>query len=302
MNAILKFLASTTPSLAKKYKRWQKKRTIRMKKKQLECKRPVDGDQLVAQLADAGMMAGANYFVQSSLSTIGPITGGARTVIQSLFKVIGSEGTLLMPSNTVKTSMLEFVSSTSCVDLRTAPSYLGVISEMFRTYPGVLRSTHPTHPVCGLGPNASRLFSDSTQATTPCGHHTPYIHLSEMADAYIVHLGSDFHQTTLAHTLEDIVENFPVKIYLDRNYTVDCIDTGGTKHSFTLKVHNPAVAKLRLDRTGKDYHTVPFFMLLKENSQITEFPFGNGTGLLFRAKDFLNCLERLLRLDITIYQ
>lgn len=131
-----------------------RKKTLEKLKKEPHFKK----DDLVDDLRRLGLQEGDTVLVHSSLSKIGYVEGGADTVIDALLEVIGNQGTLLMPTLTVGGRMVSQLREGRLFDYRNTPTGLGIINEAFRKRAGVLRSIHPTHSVCGIGPNAEFLL------------------------------------------------------------------------------------------------------------------------------------------------
>lgn len=152
---------------------------------------------LVRDLRKIGVREGGVLLVHSSLSKLGYVRGGAPAVIQALRDVLGPKGTLLMPAHT-----WEWMNKGCRVfDARTLPGCIGVLPEVFRRQPGVLRSLHPTHSVAAAGPAARRLIEGHEAADTPCGNGTPYARLLD-EDGQILLLGVTLDSNTAFHTLE----------------------------------------------------------------------------------------------------
>ena len=55
-------------------------------------------ETLARDLRDLGVEPGDILFVHSSLKSLGPVNGGAGTVIDALEDAVGPEGLVLMPS------------------------------------------------------------------------------------------------------------------------------------------------------------------------------------------------------------
>ena len=115
----------------------------------------INGARLEHDLRALGLGSGDIVNVHSSMKSIGSqVDGGPKAVIQALLNVIDAEsggaGTLLMPS---------FTQAIAPNDLRTMPSRLGLITETFRQWPGVLRSNDPTHSVAGIGKDADEILA-----------------------------------------------------------------------------------------------------------------------------------------------
>ena len=54
-------------------------------------------NKIAKDLYALGIRPGDTVLVHSSLKSLGPVPGGAETVIQGLLKALGDEGTLLFP-------------------------------------------------------------------------------------------------------------------------------------------------------------------------------------------------------------
>ena len=151
-------------------------------------------DDLAQDLHQLGIPEGCVLFVHSSLSALGEVEGGAETVIAALLETIGVSGTLAMPAM-----------SGGVFEIEQSPATTGAVSEAFRRWPRVIRSFHPTHSVCALGPRTERLCADHLASETPCGPATPFGRLVE-AEALVLLLGVDLDRVTLLHAAEDAVD------------------------------------------------------------------------------------------------
>lgn len=157
--------------------------------------------QLASQLLTAGVRPGGALLVHSALRALGPVPGGAETVIRSLLAALGDEGTLLLPS----LSYQHVTARQPRFDVRLSPSNVGALAEHFRTRPGTQRSLHPTHSICAVGPLASVLLRDHLLDSTPCGQHSP-LHLLPQHNGQILMLGCGLGPNTSMHGVEELVE------------------------------------------------------------------------------------------------
>lgn len=110
---------------------------------------------IIAALNDVGIRRGDVVIVHSSLKSMGYVEGGADTVIDALLKVLGENGTLVMPTLIQK----DFSNAYQTWNLD-KPSDVGLITETFRKRDGVIRSDQATHSVAAFGPLKQYLTRD----------------------------------------------------------------------------------------------------------------------------------------------
>jgi aminoglycoside 3-N-acetyltransferase len=112
-------------------------------------------------LRQLGITAGKVVMVHSSMDAISRRVPGLTPVglIQMLQRLLTADGTVLMPTFPFVGRQLHYVQRTSSFDVQRTPSQSGLITEVFRRMPGVLRSLHPTHPVAGWGKAAKPLLA-----------------------------------------------------------------------------------------------------------------------------------------------
>ena len=90
-------------------------------------------------------------------------------------------------------------------NLRT-PSQMGLISEMFRRTESVLRSLHPSHSVCALGPLADQVVRTHHTCGTTFGEGSPFGVMAKY-NTKIIGLGVKYFRClTQVHTAEDILK------------------------------------------------------------------------------------------------
>jgi aminoglycoside 3-N-acetyltransferase len=198
--------------------------------------------QLREDLLALGLRPGGTLLVHSSLRALGPLPGGPQALIQALLQALGPEGTLLMPALTYA----RVTPQNPVFDLLETPSNVGLIPETFRRLPGVQRSLHPTHSVCGLGPLAAALLEPHAQDSTPCGPHSPFRALPERGGQVLM-LGCGLEPNTSMHAIEELV----VPEYLfDPPLTYTLRLPGGETRRKRYTPHNFRGWQQRYDRLG----------------------------------------------------
>ena len=168
--------------------------------------KPVTIESLVKELQDGGVKAGSTVIVHSSLSSLGWVCGGPVTLIKALMKVITDGGTLVMPGHSGDYSdpvnwENPPVPDDWCETIRDEmPPYqpeitptrgVGVVPEVFRKFPGVLRSDHPCLSFIAWGKNAQKIVSDH-QLEYAMGEASPLADIYRMGgDILLIGVGHD---------------------------------------------------------------------------------------------------------------
>ena len=87
--------------------------------------------QIASDLQALGIQKGGVVLVHSSLRSLGPLAGGAESVVQAFLEVLGADGTLLMPA----LSYEHVTTENPLFDVKQTPSNVGALAEYFRTPP-----------------------------------------------------------------------------------------------------------------------------------------------------------------------
>lgn len=176
---------------------------------------PVTQQSLVQDLRQLGVSAGQVVVVHSSLSQLGWVCGGAVAVIEALLTVLGPSGTLVMPAHTphntdpanwnnppVPQAWWGVIrENTPPFDPHKTPSWgMGTIAETFRSYPGVLRSSHPVTSFCALGADAARITATHS-LEHDFGHESPLGQVYALS-GYVLLLGVSHSRNSSLHVAE----------------------------------------------------------------------------------------------------
>ena len=163
----------------------------------MERKIVVKQDVLDALVA-LGVKSGQTIMVHTSLSSLGFVCGGAQIIIEALLETVGNEGTIVMPTQYWPAYHKDI----------TPTNTMGAVAEMFRKWPGTLRSDHPARSVAANGKHAQYLTADHDLSNI-FGEGSPIGKLYEL-DAFVLLIGVGYDKNTSLH-LADVRANYPGK-------------------------------------------------------------------------------------------
>ena len=289
------FIRSISPEfLLKLYREKKKASHFKSLENQRDKGEAVSESQLIEDLKNVGIKSDDVLLVHSSLSKIGFVENGPKTVVDALFKVIGDNGHLLMPNSPNSGMQLEYIRELELFDVLKTPSKLGSISEYFRKLPNVVRSAHPTEPVSYAGNNSDYFVGEHFGELTPYTKKSPFYRVSEQ-EGKILYLGVTLDNAgTNLHTLEDSVDNFKYPVYFDEIFEVNVKLASGEIKKMNTRVHNPSQSnKRRCDEL------IPLFI---ERGVMKEVTIGNAKSLLVEAKPFLELMiDAYEKSGVTMY-
>lgn len=222
----------------------------------------IDRRKLVEAFARLGLRKGMTVCVHSALSRLGHIDGGPAAVIQALMETVTEDGCIVMPSYATLDSVAVYLDQGRVFDVRKTPSAAGALTELFRTWPGVKRSLHPTNAMAAWGKHADMLLAGHELSLTPYGDETPFGRLARMEDSYILMLETCV--LSLLHHLQERVD-FPNYV-LDGIRDVTVIDANGAKRVVRTKAMRQRIpyyiAIPPQDGPGNDWALLHDFALL----------------------------------------
>jgi aminoglycoside 3-N-acetyltransferase len=184
---------------------------------------PLTAQSLAEKLREQGMATGQTVIVHMAMSKLGWVVGGAQAVIMGLLEAVGAEGTLMMPTHTnentdpgqwqhppVPESWWQTIRDhTPAFDPATSPTrMMGAVAELFRTFPGTLRSNHPVTSFAAHGKYA-QFLTDDHFLEHDTGERSPIGRLYEL-DGYVLLLGVEHWNNTSLH-LAEWRANYPGK-------------------------------------------------------------------------------------------
>ena len=115
-------------------------------------------EEIAEELKRLGLERNDVVMVHCSLKSMGYVCGGAQAVIEALIDVVGPDGTIMMPTQSWKnldpeegvhwdvdkSDWQKIRDNWPAYDKRITPTNtMGAVAEMFRSWPGSIRSDHP---------------------------------------------------------------------------------------------------------------------------------------------------------------
>ena len=188
----------TRSALRRSLRRRRNERAKRMKQEAIERYGRCNAIELSEMLRGHGIAQGDVLFVQCSFNDLYTFQGSPLALLEALRQVVGPAGTLLMPA---------YTSAATSMDQPFQPqrdaTYTGILCETFRRYQGVLRSLHPRHSICGLGPQAAMLLEGHDTCVRADGPDSPFDRLRRLPNAKILTLGLPAAHISFLHWVED---------------------------------------------------------------------------------------------------
>ena len=234
-------------------------------------------------LLQLGVVPGDVLMVHSAFDRFVGFHGGPVGAIRALQEVVGPGGALMMPTIPFQGTAIEYALGDPVFDARHTVSKMGLISEVFRRSPGVVRSLHPTHSVAVWGRRADAIIAGHELAETPCGRLTPYGRLLDY-DGKILLVGVPPSTMTFGYFVaEELEPRLAVPVLTRERYPMRWKDGDGTVR----------VSQLRLISPRLDHDLQPLVSELKRRHQWRERSVGRLRLMLVRARDVYDAAAAL---------
>jgi aminoglycoside 3-N-acetyltransferase len=206
---------------------------------------PFDKLDFKRALERVGVKSGDVLMVHSSYDKFEGFRGTPVDVIQALQEAVTTSGTIMMPTMPFTGSAHEWVESGQILDVRRTPSRMGLVTELFRRSPGVIRTVHPTHPVAIWGSRAAEMSRDSHTTTTLCGRPGPFARLADVGGKSLL-LGTGIEAMTCFHAVEELLEpEMPFSPFTEESYDLQTRDSQGNLVSSRMRLLNRHYSKRR---------------------------------------------------------
>ncbi|HXF96801.1 MAG TPA: AAC(3) family N-acetyltransferase [Gemmatimonadales bacterium] len=262
-------------------KRWWK-RLVRGYHRTFRAFTPADLGDALRRL---GVAPGDVLMVHSAFDSFLGFQGGPADVVRVLQEAVGAGGTLLMPTIPFRGTAVEYALSDPLFDVRRTASGMGLITEVFRRWPGAVRSRHPTHSVAAWGRDAEALIAGHELAGTPCGRLTPYGRLLEYGGKILLMGVPPSTMTFCYFVAEELEPQLPVPVLTEESYPLRWTNGDGTVH----------VATLRLFSRSLDHDLTPLVRELRRRGHWRGRRVGRLSLALLRAREVYDAARALAR-------
>ncbi len=191
---------------------------------------------------DLEVETGALLFVHSSLKFWNLTPAQAVELIEQLLHRVGPRGGILMPSFHWQGDARP--PRGTVYDVQKSPSKMGLISEMFRRWPGVARSDGCYVPVCAWGDRALPLVEGQAAVRHPFGRGSTF-RLAYDEGATILGLGVSLNTSSLAHLPDmELADRYPVSMFSEEPFVGEIRDREGTSRMVETIVFRDGVRQL----------------------------------------------------------
>lgn len=240
----------------------------------------------LSTLRQLGVKPGDVMMVHSSFDRFGGFTGKPADVVLALQEAVGPAGTILMPTIPFTGLAIEYVAQGEIFDVMRTPSRMGLLTELFRRCPDVVRSVHPTHSVAAWGAKAEEMVVDHHLAGTPCGVGSPFARLLDH-DGKILLVGTGMAAMTFRHAVEEILEpTIPFPPFTEERFSLYSRDKDGNMLVSTTRLMDPEFARWR--------NPAKLVAALKERGAWRKDRVGRLDLVLLRTKDVLEAFRELV--------
>lgn len=248
---------------------------------------------LLSALRRAGVRQGDVVMVHSSFDRFESFSGKPGDVISALQQAVGPAGTILMPTFPFDGLAVDYVARGEMLDVARTPSRMGLLTELFRRLPEVIRSAHPTHPVAAWGARANEMVARHHLARTPCGRGSPFARLLD-CDGKILLLGVGIEAMSFFHAVEEFIEPMmPFTPFTKEFFSLRCRDRDGTILVTHTRLWDPHYARQRNIRKVTS--------ALRASRAWKEVRLGNLNLSLLHARQVFEALRRLADQGVYCY-
>lgn len=164
---------------------------------------------LAALLDRLGVGSGNLVYVHTSFGRLGHLGLTPNELIEGLCRHVGHSGTVVLPSFAWHVDpkarpwkgYADYFAIRPPFDVRHTPANIGLIPELFRNWPGVLRSAHYWWSIAARGPLAETITRDQVGVEYPYGPDSAFGRMRTLG-VKVLGLGVSLNTTSLAPVVD----------------------------------------------------------------------------------------------------
>ena len=242
-------------------------------------------EMLKRDLEQAGLKQTDAVMIHSSMKSIGPVDGGADTVVDAFMEYF-KDGLFMTPTHT----WAQMGEDYRTFDPKTEPSCVGIITNIFRQREGVFRSLHPTHSIAAYGKGAEDFLKGEENATSPCPPGGCWDRLKDIG-AKILLLGVTHTRNTYIHSVDEVLQ-VPDRL-TDKPTLMHIVMPDGSIKDVQMHRHYNTV---RANWISEDFDKLrPAFEYLGATKNVK---FGDADCILCDAKKIFEVCEKIFAKEI----
>jgi aminoglycoside 3-N-acetyltransferase len=233
--------------------------------------------------------------VHSSISNMFPMFRGTPGDLLKLLLQMSTGRTLAMPAfffGAGEHFDHDYYRSNPVFDVRRTPSQMGLVTELFRRRKGVLRSLHPTHSICALGPLAAELTSRHHLSPFFAAPSSPFGVMGRH-NTVILGIGVEYYRSlTQVHAIEDAMgSHFPIPRRAGAAVKVTLVDGAGDTMPYELGPPLSDDFVLKIERLGR----------LIDGATLIQWKYKGTPLYVTRASEVDQALRRAAERGNTLY-
>jgi aminoglycoside 3-N-acetyltransferase len=185
---------------------------------------------LIRQIREMGIVPDDTVVIHTSLKAIGPVEGGADTVIDAFCQVL-TEGRFLVPTHTWGVINRD----NPHYDVRTTVPNIGALPRCAAFRTDGIRSLHPTHSVWAHGKDAAAFVAGEERLVTPAPPGSLWARIGDVGGKILL-IGVGNDKNTFIHSVDELAE-LPDRLSAD-SYPTFLTDTDGRVTEGRMHPHN----------------------------------------------------------------
>jgi len=246
-----------------------------------------DSERFLKELQEMGISQGDVVMVHSSWLMHNGFKGRPIDMINCLKQLVGESGLLIMPSLSYQNeSTRDYLLRNKAMNVKRAPSMMGLLSEVFRRGKDSLRSLSPTHPLVAWGKRKEEFIAGHDACSIPFGNDSPFSKLLAL-NGKILTIDASFSTITFTHFLENrIASTLSFPLYEDELMIGKLLDYSGLLHEIPVKVLSEQANSFRREQRLIDE--------MDQQNLIKRKRVGNTDLMLIDCQQMTACVDEMV--------